>query len=46
MVVSIVDTGDVDVGVLLDGVSRSEVSLGLLITQSSVVTAFGPSQVS
>lgn len=33
MVVSIVDTGngevcDVDVGVFLDGVSRSEVSLG------------------
>lgn len=40
------DVGDVDVGALLDSVSRSEVSLGLLITQSSVVTAFGPSQVS
>lgn len=37
--------GDVDVGVSLDGVSRFGSFLGLLITQSSVVTALVPSQV-
>lgn len=39
------DVGDVDVDVLLGSVSRLDVSLSFLITQPSVVTAFGPSQV-